>query len=138
MRAEDVRLTDLETVISIYSQGAGKTRAGAGQALAQMPSCFLPSPPPLCLARSPSGSSRCWLSCSPCKDAHRRGDDCCQPPAKLGQMPSPCVFGCSWPKGDQPTSSQQYEESEKCNREARDYFSRIMPIKTVWGGLFPA
>lgn len=42
MRVEDVRLTALETGISIYSQGAGKTRAGAGQAPAQMPTCFFP------------------------------------------------------------------------------------------------
>ena len=136
MRVEDVRLTALETGISIYSQGVGKTRAGARQAPAQMSSCFFPSLPPLCLAQSPLGSCR-QISCSPCRNAHRRGDNRCQPLAKLGQIPSPCVFGCSQPKGDQPTCSPQYEETEKCKRESRDYFSSIMPIKTVWVGLFP-
>jgi len=136
-RVEDLRLTALEAGISIYSQGAGKTRTLAGQALAQMLSCFLPLLPPPCLARSPSGSSRHWLSCSPCRDAHGRGDNRCQPPAKLGQVLSPCMFGCSQSKDDQPTRSQQYEETEKCKREAQHYFCRVMHNTRVWGGLFP-
>lgn len=65
MRVEDVRLTALETGISIYSQEAGKTRAGAGQAPAQMPSSFLPSLPPLCLPRAPQGAADIGSSALP-------------------------------------------------------------------------
>lgn len=54
-----------------------------------------------------------------------------------GRCCHPVVLGLSQPKGDQPTCSQQYEENEKRNREARDYFSRIMSIQTAWGGLLP-
>lgn len=124
----DARLTALETGISIYSQRAGKERAGTGQTPTQMPSQFLIISGSSLPCHHPSGSSQCWFSCPPCRDAHGRGD-------KPGQMPSPSTSG--WSTNTWLINTWPYEGTEKSNNEDQDTFSRIMPNKTGWGGLVP-
>lgn len=96
MRVEDAGLTALEIGTSIYSQGAGKTKAGGGQARAQMSSGFFPFLPGLCLAWGAADFGCPALP--PCRDAHRGGDE--QALVTLGQTLSLRVFGCPQPKGD--------------------------------------